>query len=331
MKFNLPKSVCAIVKHGKIFLKYPYMRDGKSKKYKTESVCAMPLVKAHKKEVRDKVEALAQKRYNEFWEFDKLGVVPESQKPKRVTFKCIAEKYMHANGIKNVPLRIKDCIEAFGNRDAESITPNEVQEFMQSMLTRRVRRFDMYKDKVVTLNRRYEPSTINTRLSAISEIYKHAQKDYTVEKNPAKHVKTFPTQSKQKHIPYDDFKEIEAELRRKPDNGGRWSDNVADVAMMAYFTGMRKNEVLGLTWDRVFLNDTIPYVQLNAEHTKTKKARQVPLMPNVVDMLRARGKVRKLQDNRVFAIKYLNPTWNRALETCMIKECTDFTIADQAL
>jgi hypothetical protein len=31
-------------------------------------------------------------------------------------------------------------------------------------------------------------------------------------------------------------------------------------------------------------------------------------------MLRARGKVRKLHDKRVFAIKYLNPTWNRALE-----------------
>ena len=53
MKFNLPKGVCTIEKHGRIFLKYPFIRDGKRKKYKTESVCATPITKSAKKEVKD--------------------------------------------------------------------------------------------------------------------------------------------------------------------------------------------------------------------------------------------------------------------------------------
>jgi integrase len=54
---------------------------------------------------------------------------------------------------------------------------------------------------------------------------------------------------------------------------------------LAYFTGMRLGEIAGLQWQRIDFDRRI--ITLYAEGTKTGKGRRVPLVPEVVEALRA--------------------------------------------
>jgi integrase len=59
---------------------------------------------------------------------------------------------------------------------------------------------------------------------------------------------------------------------------------------------MRRAEILGLTWDRVDLKNRT--IKLEAKHTKGKKARNVPIMQPLYDILKALP--RGLHEQHVF-------------------------------
>ena len=56
-----------------------------------------------------------------------------------------------------------------------------------------------------------------------------------------------------------------------------------NIVQMAYLTGMRQREIINLKWDSVDLS--LGFVRLSASSTKTKTARLVKLVPDVVKML----------------------------------------------
>jgi integrase len=64
------------------------------------------------------------------------------------------------------------------------------------------------------------------------------------------------------------------------------------VLLTAYQLGQRFGEITGLTWDRVDLKRG--FITLRALDTKTKKARQLPILPDVKAVLQRLAKVRKL-------------------------------------
>ena len=51
--------------------------------------------------------------------------------------------------------------------------------------------------------------------------------------------------------------------------------HLKDILVTAYWTGMRKGEILNLTWDKVNLKERI--IRLEAEDTKEKKAKTIPI------------------------------------------------------
>ena len=56
------------------------------------------------------------------------------------------------------------------------------------------------------------------------------------------------------------------------------------VVLTAYYTGMRRAEILKLTWDKVDLKNG--FIRLAADMTKTSTARTVPLHPKVIAVLK---------------------------------------------
>ncbi|EIJ42369.1 site-specific recombinase XerD, partial [Beggiatoa alba B18LD] len=59
---------------------------------------------------------------------------------------------------------------------------------------------------------------------------------------------------------------------------------LADFIVLALYTGARRGELLGLTWDRVDFERA--FLVLEAEHTKGQKRRCIPLHPRALQALR---------------------------------------------
>ncbi len=57
------------------------------------------------------------------------------------------------------------------------------------------------------------------------------------------------------------------------------------VLATAFYTGMRKEEILGLTWDRVDLKNRV--IRLEAQHTKDAEPRNVPILEPLYEILKA--------------------------------------------
>jgi integrase len=69
---------------------------------------------------------------------------------------------------------------------------------------------------------------------------------------------------------------------------------------MAYQTGMRRREILNLTWDRIDLK--AGFIGLKSEDTKTDDARFVPLTANLTVQLKDLYKVGYLNELHVFLV-----------------------------
>ena len=61
-------------------------------------------------------------------------------------------------------------------------------------------------------------------------------------------------------------------------------DHIRGIITMGYFTGMRKSEILSLTWDKVDLANKM--IRLKASDTKDRQPRNIPISPELYDMLK---------------------------------------------
>jgi integrase len=69
-----------------------------------------------------------------------------------------------------------------------------------------------------------------------------------------------------------------------------------DIIAMGYFTGMRKGEILGLTWDKVDLQKRV--IKLEAEDTKDREKRNIPICNELHGMLYAMpNRIRTIRKN----------------------------------
>ncbi|MFC1889086.1 site-specific integrase [Thermodesulfobacteriota bacterium] len=113
--------------------------------------------------------------------------------------------------------------------------------------------------------------------------------------------------------------EFEALLNNSP-------QHLAPVIIMAYYTGMRRAEILYLTWDNVDLDRG--FIRLYGSMTKTKDGRVIPLNPRVQQVLKDLPK--GLHTDRVF-LRNGRPfnDVKRAFKTaCRISGIEGFTFND---
>ena len=102
-------------------------------------------------------------------------------------------------------------------------------------------------------------------------------------------------------------------------------DHLQAINLVAYLTGMRRGEILGLTWDRVDLKRG--FIRLKRADTKTKEGRIIPLSlsPELTHLFRRLQKVRALHDARVFLhngkpIRCIKDAFRRACHKAGIKD-----------
>jgi integrase len=131
------------------------------------------------------------------------------------------------------------------------------------------------------------PATVNREVACLKSMVNKAVKYGILEENPfAALRKLSENNARNSFINHDQFsKLLEACL-----------PHLKPVVKMAYLTGMRKQEVLFLDWSEVDLKQG--FIRLEAERTKTKMARSIPITKEIYDLLKSLP--RGIKSRRVF-------------------------------
>jgi integrase len=99
---------------------------------------------------------------------------------------------------------------------------------------------------------------------------------------------------------------------------GTYCDNLTPLVLLALNTGLRRGELLGLSWGDVDLRHK--RLTVRGEGTKTGQSRHVPLNDTAVEVLKAhRGEVRPLKTLPVFGRHEFKKAWATVLADAQIE------------
>ena len=162
-----------------------------------------------------------------------------------------------------------------------------------------------------------KPATVNREIACLKTIFNKALRNGKAEHNPALGVKLLKENNERDRIlSPEEYIRLLAHC----------SGHLKPIVTLAYHTGMRQGEILGLTWDRVDLKEG--FIKLRPVDTKTEEGRLVPVDQEMMEMLQ--GMPRGLPNVPVFtfqglAISYIKVGFTKACKRAGIE---DFTFHD---
>ena len=121
----------------------------------------------------------------------------------------------------------------------------------------------------------------NRTRAAISALFSWAIERGMVEANPVSRTKPRKERPRDRVLRADEVKPLVTALDQSP-------ADFRDVVLLVLFTACRRGEILGLRWDEVTTGGSAPRVTISPERTKARRTREVPLIPQAVDVLERR-------------------------------------------
>lgn len=190
----------------------------------------------------------------------------------RLTIRELAEKYLDYSKRNKRSWRrdvtsCKHLVAHFGGKQLRTITPESIERYKTKRLQERPRRGSAPK---------MAPASVNRELACLSAIFSWAERNAWIEGNPVRKVKKLREANERDRIL------SEEEFRALLDAA---APHLKPILLIAYHTGMRKGEILSLTWDRVDLSRGL--IRIRGGATKTDQGRVVPLIPDVIVAVRS--------------------------------------------
>lgn len=152
--------------------------------------------------------------------------------------------------------KMKHILEAFGNHKLSQITPREIERYME-------RRKQTAK-----------PATANREFSLLRHMLSKAVDWDYLKDNPAKRVKPFKEPPGRTRFLSQD------ECERLLD-ACKYTQGLYEIVLTALLTGMRKGELMGLTWDNVDLER----MEITLRKTKNNETRVIPIAEDLLPLL----------------------------------------------
>jgi len=142
------------------------------------------------------------------------------------------------------------------------------------------------------LNDGVAPGTINKQKAALSKLFQVLVELRHVQENPCRLVKNLSEKSGQRevYVGFIDFCKI-------VDSLPSW---FSPVVQTAYYTGLRRSEIVNLDRKRVNLDKRIIY--LGPEHTKEGDFKRVPIHRELMPVLENASKIQGLGTDKLFLI-----------------------------
>jgi integrase len=166
----------------------------------------------------------------------------------------------------------------FGSLPIKQITPSLINEYVSKRKSEK-----SYRGGTI------RPATINRELALLKSIFNKAIRDGKLEKNPVRGIKMLRENNERQRVLTED------EWERYKTKCHPW---YLPIAMTAYFTGMRRAEIISLSPSKIDLKTE--FIRLKSEDTKTGTGRSIPIHPELAGVLKSCLKVRALDPDRVF-------------------------------
>lgn len=139
---------------------------------------------------------------------------------------------------------------------------------------------------------RRKPATVVRYLASLSHVFSVAIGDWEwAEVNPVRNVRKPPEPKGRDRYLNDDERERLLSACKASS-----SPDLYTVVVLALGTGMRRGEILGLTWGNVDLKSKL----ITLTKTKNGDRRTLPLCASAYDLLLARSKVRSIETDLIF-------------------------------
>lgn len=232
----------------------------------------------------------------------------------RVTFDDLAERYLRdyrVNGrrsITDAERIVARLRSTFGTDRALDITTGRIEAYTDTRLAAGAAK-----------------ATVNRELAAIRRMFSLAVRS----KDRDKKLSTRP------HVPMLDESDNVREGFLEPEDfealRGHLPADVADVATFAYHSAWRRGEIVTLEWRDVHLERTAGEVaggqiRLRRAKSKTKRGRVLVLRADLLDVIRRRAAVRRLDCPLVFhssgrPLKDFRGSWDAACQKAGVARC----------
>jgi integrase len=137
------------------------------------------------------------------------------------------------------------------------------------------------------------PSTISKEKSALSKMFEVLTELRHLEANPARMVKDLSQKESEREV-YVSFEDVQKIVDQLPD----W---VRPIAQTAYFSGMRRGEIVGLTRQQINLESRI--IRLRPDDVKEKKWKRVPIRGELLFVFKEAMRIRSFNSDRVFLVE----------------------------
>jgi integrase len=218
-------------------------------------------------------KAAAEQRLREVLTARTEGRYIKKSPDTKTHFKELAEWYLTLPEVKakrsydRDHRSIKNLLLFFGDRMLKDITPAVVEAYRQKRLKEPSGRAPYGPTK---------PASVNREIACFKTIFNKALKNGKAERNPAMGVKQLKENNERDRILSPE--EYIRLLAHCP-------SHIKPIVKVAYYTGMRQGEILGLTWGQVDMKEG--FINLAAADCKTNEGRLVPMNGELMEMFKA--------------------------------------------
>ena len=222
-----------------------------------------------------------------------------------VTFDTMAQAYLEDyllhryKTLTTARARVEHLRGFFAGWGSDAITPDSVRNYQK-------RRRD----------EKAEASTVNRETSALSRMFQLAIRRGQLERMPL-----FPKRLEE-NPPRDGFFEHDEYVKVR----SKLPSAFQDVLDFAYYSGWRRNEILGLTWDEVDVVGGV--IRLTPRRSKTKIGRVLPISAPLQQVLKRRQRRRRPHSPQVF---HRDGVTVRAWRTALRDACRKAKVAHRLL
>ena len=176
---------------------------------------------------------------------------------------------------------------------------------------------DQLTDQTTQRGTQRSAASVNRHLAVLSHVFSVAVTEWGwMEDNPLRKVSKLREPKGRTRFLADDEREKLLEACRNSLN-----KSLLPIVVLAISTGARKSEIMNLCWREVDLTDG----RATIYNTKNNETKSLPLTGLALDLLRAHGKVRRLDTDLVFPNRNgnnpisISKSWHKALREADIE------------